>query len=121
MSDAISSWTFQGYENKPVIVEVYAAGDAVELFLNDEPLGKKIIGEEDQNVNTDVNCKISVEIEGDGELLGVGSGNPKSEESFLGNCTYTWNGRALAIVKKGKGRSLIVFTTEDGGSARIEI
>ena len=79
------------------------------------------IGEEDQNVNTDVNCKISVEIEGDGELLGVGSGNPKSEESFLGNSTYTWNGRALAIVKKGKGRSLIVFTTEDGGSARIEI
>lgn len=49
MSDAISSWNYEGYENKPVVIEVYATGDEVELFLNDESLGRKSITPQDVN------------------------------------------------------------------------
>lgn len=42
--DNISSWTWHGYEKEMARVEVYAAGDEVELFLNGESLGKKAAG-----------------------------------------------------------------------------
>ena len=52
MSDAISSWTYDGCENKPVIVEVYAKCDEVELFLNDKSLGKK-------EMSDNANCRVT--------------------------------------------------------------
>lgn len=42
--DNISSWTWKGYENTIALVDVYSAGDEVELFLNGESLGKKAAG-----------------------------------------------------------------------------
>lgn len=44
MSDAISSWTWDGYEGKPVKVEVYSSGQEVELFSNGVSLGRKTSG-----------------------------------------------------------------------------
>ena len=46
LSDSVSSWTHPGMEGKPVAVEVYAAGDEVELLLNGNSLGKKPAGEQ---------------------------------------------------------------------------
>jgi hypothetical protein len=46
ISDSISSWTWEGCEGKPVIVEVYAPGTEVELFCNGKSLGRKTSGEE---------------------------------------------------------------------------
>ncbi len=46
LSDAISSWTWTGYEDKPVVVEVYAPGDQVELYLNDKLIDRKEVGQE---------------------------------------------------------------------------
>jgi len=46
--DEIASWTWDGFEGKPAIVNVYANGDTVELFLNDVSLGKKPCGEENE-------------------------------------------------------------------------
>ncbi|MDF2674461.1 MAG: glycoside hydrolase, partial [Clostridiales bacterium] len=43
--DSLESWTWPGYENKPVKVEVYSADEEVELFLNGESLGKLATGE----------------------------------------------------------------------------
>lgn len=45
MSDATSSWTFPNCEGKPVTVEVYSAGDQVELFVNGRSLGRKIVSD----------------------------------------------------------------------------
>ncbi|MCD7818310.1 MAG: DUF4982 domain-containing protein [Lachnospiraceae bacterium] len=45
LSDAISSWTWKGCEGKPVIIEVYAPEDEVELFVNGKSLGRKPSGE----------------------------------------------------------------------------
>jgi len=44
-SDSISSWSWEGYEGKPVIVEVYSEADEVELLVNGEPVGKSGAGE----------------------------------------------------------------------------
>ncbi len=43
--DNIASWTWQGYEGKPAIVDVYSNSEKVELFLNGKSLGKKMAGE----------------------------------------------------------------------------
>ncbi len=45
VSDSHSSWTYPGMEGKHVIVEVYSAGDEVELVLNGTSLGRQIAGE----------------------------------------------------------------------------
>ncbi|MCD7884282.1 MAG: DUF4982 domain-containing protein [Lachnospiraceae bacterium] len=45
ISDATPSWTWEGCEGKPVIVEVYAPGDEVELFVNGKSVGRKPSGE----------------------------------------------------------------------------
>ncbi|MFV0464491.1 MAG: glycoside hydrolase family 2 TIM barrel-domain containing protein [Lachnospiraceae bacterium] len=44
ISDAIASWTYPGHENKPLIIEVYAPGDEVELWCNDKVVGRKTSG-----------------------------------------------------------------------------
>ncbi len=47
LSDAISSWTWEGCEGKPAIVEVYAPDGEVELFVNGTSAGRKRSGEEE--------------------------------------------------------------------------
>lgn len=44
-SDSVSSWSFEGYEDKPVCVEVYSASEEVELILNGAVIGRKNVGE----------------------------------------------------------------------------
>jgi len=183
MSDTISSWSFKNCHKKPVIIEVYSAGDEVELFLNDRSLGREVVksedkcrilfeteyeegilkvvaykdgviqgeyvletvnsrnlslsidsdmpemadmvfinisvGENKEAVNTGIDCELTIELEGDGELMGFGSGNPKAEESYLGNITKTWNGRALAIVKKGKNKTKVKISADNGSVSEI--
>lgn len=43
--EAISSWTWPGYEGKHCIVEVYSDAPEVELFVNNKSIGKKASGE----------------------------------------------------------------------------
>ncbi|MGT2742544.1 glycoside hydrolase family 2 TIM barrel-domain containing protein [Streptococcus plurextorum] len=46
ISDSVASWTWSGVDGQQTIVEVYAPGDQVELYLNDCLIGRKAIGEE---------------------------------------------------------------------------
>ena len=173
MSDATSSWTFTGCENKPVIVEVYSNADEVELFCNGTSLGRKPVTVADNfrvlfettyqpgtlkavsfvsgkatgeyelttatgnirlkaefdentkensdivfvnlsledaagNVFTDSDTEISIDLEGDGELLGFGSANPKSQEDYLGNKATTFGGRVMAIIRRTSKERLVV-------------
>jgi beta-galactosidase len=39
-SNSISSWSFEGYEDKPVKVEVYSNADEVELLVNGKAIGR---------------------------------------------------------------------------------
>ena len=42
--DAVHSWTWPTFEDKPIIVEVYSANEEVELFLHGKSLGRKAAG-----------------------------------------------------------------------------
>jgi beta-galactosidase len=45
-SDSISSWTWPGFEGKPIKVEIYSDAQVVELLLNGKSMGKATVGEE---------------------------------------------------------------------------
>lgn len=45
VTDSLSSWTWPGYEGKPVKVEVYSESEEVELLLNGKSCGKAMTGE----------------------------------------------------------------------------
>lgn len=45
LGDLTASWTWPGCEEKPVIIEVYSAGEEVELIQDGIPLGRKPAGE----------------------------------------------------------------------------
>jgi len=42
------SWSFAGYEGKPVKIYVYSAAEMVKLFLNGEEIGEKAAGKENR-------------------------------------------------------------------------
>ena len=44
-SDAIRSWTFEGFAGKGIVVEVYGDADEVELIVNGRSVGRKAPGE----------------------------------------------------------------------------
>lgn len=44
-SDSVSSWSWQGYEGKPVKVEIYSDADEVELLVNGTSTGRQPAGE----------------------------------------------------------------------------
>ncbi len=44
MTDSIRSWNFDGFEGKPVKIEVYADADEVELFVNGDSVGTAAVG-----------------------------------------------------------------------------
>ena len=162
MSDAISSWTYPDMEGKPVVVEVYSAGDEVELLLNGTSLGRKAAGEatgyitnfettyapgvltaitykdgaevareelktagenrklcvsadtvgeelvylpieirdEEGVLAMDQTLELHITVEGDVTLLGFGNGNPRPSSNYNKDVTESYNGRALAILKR---------------------
>ncbi len=187
LSDSISSWTFDGYENKSVIVEVYSDAEEVELFCNDKSLGRKPIAPEDNNrvlfdcvyepgtlcaksyvngkvtgeyklttatkavrlkaefdhnmkenadivmvdfslidadgnVFTDVDKDIEIKLEGNGQILGFGSADPKAMGVYESTKTSTFNGRAQAIIKRLVGEKIVLkASTNDGIKTEITI
>ena len=44
-SDSVSSWTWPGFEDKPIVVEVYSDADEIELLLDDRVLGRRPIND----------------------------------------------------------------------------
>ena len=45
-SDSIRSWSWEGHEGRPAVVEVYADADRVELLLDGAVVGAKPVGVE---------------------------------------------------------------------------
>jgi len=64
--DVTSSWTWPGYEGKPIMVDVYSLNSEVELLLNGKPLGRKPAGKPNRYI---ASFKIVYE---PGELVAIG-------------------------------------------------
>lgn len=188
-SDTVSSWSWEGFEGKPVHVEVYADADEVELVLNGTSVGRSSAGprhafkaefdivyepgeltavaytggeesgrmtlrtagpgvrlkaEADRSrIRADdrdlafisisltddagilkpmADRKVTVTVEGSGILLGLGSANPKTEESFCDNEHTTFDGRALAVIRPtGAGKIRVCVMAEGCAPQTVEI
>ncbi len=193
-SDAFRSWNHKGYEGKGIVVEVYAAADEVELFINGKSVGRKATGEprkymavfdtvyesgsieavaykdgkeigrdilvtagddvrlsatvktragkddkavlpsdgtdiayvdvsvidSEGNLNMDETRKVSVSIEGPGEIIGYGSANPVSEENYYDTEADTFEGRIRAAVRaSGEGEIRVSFSAENTGCSVV--
>lgn len=175
LSDTVSSWSWDINEGSSIRVEVYAPGDEVALYLNDQLIEKKAVGavlgcvtyfetiyepgvlkavnyekgqiiaestlvtadsnsekitlfvEESQDNLLYINLTLTdekgvvindadrlavIELEG-AELLGFGSGNPKPLEHYQSSQATTFNGRALAIVRKTAKKASMTARAED--------
>lgn len=45
-SDSLNSWTWPGFEGKPIVVEVYSPDQEIALYCNDTLIARKAVGEE---------------------------------------------------------------------------
>ena len=76
LTDAVPSWTFPGHEGEEVDVEVYSAGDEVELYLNGRSVGR-------QNASAKRPCEAVFRIPyAPGELKAVSLQNGAVQSSY---------------------------------------
>lgn len=59
--------------------------------------------------------KITVKVEGSGSLLGIGSGNPRTEESYTGSSFTSYNGRITAVIRAAEQAGDIKITVSSNG------
>ncbi|MEP1486838.1 MAG: glycoside hydrolase family 2 TIM barrel-domain containing protein [Algibacter sp.] len=80
----------------------------IELLIDNETIlanGQEVIHvevnilDEDNNFVPKASNEIIFKVEGEGTLLAVDNGDPKSEESFMGNTRSAFNGKCILIVK----------------------
>jgi beta-galactosidase len=81
----------RGQADRPVITAGHGDLAFVTLTLTDA----------DGTVHTAADRPVSVEVSGDGVLLGFGSANPSTEERFDATERRTYDGRALAVLRAG--------------------
>jgi beta-galactosidase len=67
------------------------------------------------NIHPKANNNIRFEIEGPGEIIAVGNGNPISDESFTQAQRNAWQGKCLVIVKAAKAEGVIKLTAKAKG------
>lgn len=77
----------------------------------------------DQNgvLVADDNQKITLSVDGEVEVLGFGSGNPKTNYNFNEGVTELFGGRAQIIVKKPEGEVTLTVTAENGIEGKVEL
>lgn len=61
-------------------------------------------------IESNADDELTLQVEG-GELLGFGSANPRTEESFLTGRYTTYYGRALAVIRAGKTGKVTISAT----------
>ena len=74
-----------------------------------------LLADENGILNPQADRLVTVQVEGAGALLGFGSANPLTEESFTNTTHSTYLGRALAVVRAGhQAGSVSVTVTAEG-------
>ncbi|MDR7183610.1 hypothetical protein J2X85_000633 [Microbacterium trichothecenolyticum] len=99
--------------------EVGLAASVEESEISSDGLGFVAISLADADgvVAVDADRLVTVTVDGDAELVGLGTGRIRTEESFAGPAVTTHDGRALAIVRPTGPGSATVRVTADGLAA----
>lgn len=79
--------------------------------------------DEKGNLASHSDCTIRVEVEGEGTLIGFGTGNPLSDENYTSAITKAYKGRAMAIIRTTKESGSIKLTAKSEGlnAAVVEV
>jgi len=185
-SDALPSWTWPGHEDKPVVVEVYADGDEVELLVAGKSIGRLptvryraefttpylpgevmavsyrsgvetgrsslrtaagmvslqldadrtelradgsdlaflsiTLVDQQGTLNGSSEQLVSVVVDGDAELAGLASADPRTETSFRSNSCPTYEGRAVAVVRPlAAGGVTVTVTSPECAPRTVEL
>lgn len=107
--DAVADWNWKGTENKPLEVSVYSSCEEVELFLNDQSLGRK-----KTNRSTEFKAIWEVSYQA-GELKAIGyAGNKQVNTAFLRTTNEPSQIKLIAdrIAIKADGQDLSYITVE---------
>ncbi|MFG1680082.1 hypothetical protein ACGFNP_07895 [Nonomuraea sp. NPDC049269] len=76
----------------------------------------------DGTLHTSADCPITLEVSGDGVLLGFGSADPDTEERFDATERRTYDGRALAILRPtGTGKIRLLASAPECDTVEILI
>lgn len=95
--------------------EIALAATAEEREIGEDGLGFVGIALADDagTVAGDLDRLVTVTVEGAAELVGLGTGRIRTEESFAGPVVTTFGGRALAIVRPtGRGTATVTVTSD---------
>lgn len=80
------------------------------------------LADADGVVAGDADRAVMVTVDGDAELVGLGTGRIRTEESFAGPTVTTHDGRALAIVRPtGPGRATVTVSAEGLAAASVSL
>ncbi|MGU3643761.1 glycoside hydrolase family 2 TIM barrel-domain containing protein [Microbacterium sp. C23T] len=104
--------------------ELRLAASVEESEISADGLGFVAISLADADgvVAVDTDRLVTVTVDGDAELVGLGTGRIRTEESFAGPSVTTHDGRALAIVRPtGPGSATVTVATDGLASASASL
>ena len=101
-----------------------ASADRSEIRSTDDDLAfvSITLGDAAGIVRLDSDRAVSVTVDGPGTLLGLGSAQPRTEESYLAATHTTFDGRALAVIRPtGPGTITVTVTAPDCAPATVTV
>lgn len=102
-TDCTFCYSYEGQEGKPIMIQVYAGGDTVELFQNGKSLGKQACGK-DTRYETQFNTVYEP-----GELVAVAYEN--GEE--IGRTSLKTSGKPAAVALSAEKYHILAFINID--------
>jgi len=88
-------------KERKVFIKPEAGRDQELIYLPIE------ICDKDGNIGTEEEARLEITVEGAAEIIGFGSANPKSDYNYNKMVTETFQGRALAILKKKENEGTV--------------
>ncbi|HUM83215.1 MAG TPA: glycoside hydrolase family 2 TIM barrel-domain containing protein [Lachnospiraceae bacterium] len=69
---------------------------------------------------TSLRKKLTIKVEG-GRLMGMGSADPKTEDLYPSGSCFTWNGRAIAVIRKEDKETSVTVCDDEGRTTKLLI
>lgn len=110
----ISRWTLYSSSTAQKLV---AVSDRTELKADGQDLAYVTIQIADEYGKCvfPANNNVTVEVQGEGILAAIGTGNPVGEECFAGKSLSAYEGRVLAIIRTTKKAGIITLSAKSEG------
>ncbi|WP_431209993.1 DUF4982 domain-containing protein [Puia sp. P3] len=98
-------------------VAIRLSADRKMLAADGQDLSYVAVEIVDKDGVTDPNAdrRLVFSIEGPAVLAGVGNGDPRDTDSYVGNTRKAWHGRALAVIRSTRGTGKITLSVTGDG------